>query len=122
MLNLKELYKNIERVYEDYRESVLEYRQAGDKVARKEHEIDVEKARLYDEGLINGRNAEVRESQVMLHLNVEFEELDVLKELEAEAKRKMEYVSYEVEMLRALLRVEEVAASTGERLRDENDE
>lgn len=118
MLGLVELYENIESAYDSYNEATIEYRKFGDKVARKQHEIDTEKAVLYEQGLINGKNSETRDAQVMLLLNVKFEELDVLKEIEAMAKRRMECLGLDVEKLRSLLRVEEVAASIGERLRD----
>lgn len=121
MFSLEQLYEMIAETYDSYKDAVLEYRNTGDKVARKQHEIDAAKAELYEQGLINGKNAEARDAQVMFLLNEEFEDFDVLKELEDISKRNMEKLGLEIEKLRALLRVEEVAASTGEGLRGERD-
>lgn len=112
-LGIQQLHGMIVEAYAEQKEAVKEFRSAARKVARKEHEIEIKKAELYEQGVINGRNAETREAQVQQLLNVDFEEFDVLKELESMAYERKEQAEIEVELCRALLRIEELAATQG---------
>ena len=110
MDELKYLAGCVERVYVELYNCTLNYRRAARELSEKEGDIEVKKAMLYDSGEINGRNAEVRDAQVKLNLFQEFEDLELLKQFEEQARTQLELARTEVERVRALLRIEEIIA------------
>ena len=108
---LRHLRFDIHACYKEYKSAVKEYRHVARSVVVKERDIEQKKAHLYDDGLINGKNAEAREAQARFHLNVDFEQLDTLKYLEAQAYDRKEQAEIDIEYVRAMLRVEELAST-----------
>lgn len=116
-MELKELYEKIETTYASVKEATIAYRDIAGLVVAKRREIEMKKAELFEDGMINGKNAEKRDAQVKFYLNEDFETLAVLETTEASAKLDLDIKSLDLEMIRALLRIEEVAAATGQELR-----
>jgi hypothetical protein len=109
-MELKELSNSIEKAYDELIMATHKYRDLALLVNKKQNEIDVEKAKLLESGVINGKNAEIREAQVRLELYEQFEQIELIRVHEDGARMNMEFARLEVEKLRALLRVEEVIA------------
>lgn len=113
MSDLEELKLEISTGYGELYDATEMYRTIAGEVIAKKNEIDIKKVNLYDEGMINGKNAESRDAQVKFYLNEDFEQLLLLETKEANARLRVDLANIYVEKLRALLRVEEVIASKG---------
>lgn len=109
MITTDMLLENLSESYLELINATTEYREFSEKRVRQQNMIDVESAKLIDSGEINGKNAETRQAQLRLNLIEEFEELDVLTQLESKQSLRKEIAQLKVSLYRDLLRVAELS-------------
>jgi hypothetical protein len=75
-----------------------------------ESKSDLEKAKYQalTGGVIDGKNAEIREAQLRKHLDADFSQTAEMERLERYARRVFDLASIEVDMVKTLLRIAEL--------------
>ena len=108
-MNRQELIDLVEESYRQLATNAHYYRRKAMEYVSKEHEINFERNRLLNSGVITGKNAEMREAEMQTALVDLYDEL-----LGIEANRDLAYLQkeqseIEVARVRAILRVLELS-------------
>lgn len=108
-MDIRELHDKMIEAYDELKDACNEYRETACQTKELERLFDQKKSKLYDDGMINGRNAEARDAQVIMFLNEDYEALMVSKAAEDLAYKRKEQAEIDVAKYRSILRIEELA-------------
>lgn len=108
MLELEKLYEKIEEAYTALELATKDYEDILINIAELQAEIEVKKSGLYNDGKIDGKNAQIREAQLNQYLEKEYEELHRLEQGKAHYFTSRRMAEIRVEKYRALLRIHEL--------------
>lgn len=109
MIDLKDLMHNIEVTYDQYSQSIYEYRTQAMVVRAHEYDLEGAKLWLFRDGKVEGKNQTERDACVAGLLEDDIAQLESAKQIEADLYMNMELNKLAVEKYRAILRIAELS-------------
>jgi len=116
-MNLNKLQGEINNAYKTLAKNVGLFRNKSIEVAVKKKEIDRKRREIINSGVIDGKNAEARDSQVFSRMMEDYMEHDILETLAMRYRREMELALIEVDRLDRILRVIELSMKGEDQLK-----
>ena len=108
-MNRQDLINEVKTVYSAASRTAYEYRETAVKCATLESVIKTERARLFNSGVITGKNAETREAEIQTLLVDEYEELMKAEFTRDQAYALKELAEINLARVRTILRVYELS-------------